>query len=150
MVAGEPSGDLLASHLIAALKAKLPDAVFYGIGGPKMQGQGFDAWWSMEKLSVMGYVDALKNYREISGIRRQLKKRLLDLRPDIFIGVDAPDFNLDLESNLKSPVFRPSITSARRSGPGAVVASRRSVARSTAFWHCFPWSRRSTKRPGFR
>ena len=102
MVAGEPSGDLLASHLIAALKAKLPDAVFYGIGGPKMQGQGFDAWWSMEKLSVMGYVDALKNYREISGIRRQLKKRLLDLRPDIFIGVDAPDFNLDLESNLKS------------------------------------------------
>ena len=102
MVAGEPSGDLLASHLIAALKAKLPDAVFFGIGGPKMQGQGFDAWWPMEALSVMGYVDALKNYREISGIRRQLKKRLLDQRPDIFIGVDAPDFNLDLESKLKS------------------------------------------------
>ena len=102
MVAGEPSGDLLASHLIAALKAKLPDAVFFGIGGPKMQGQGFDAWWPMEALSVMGYVDALKNYREISGIRRQLKKRLLDQRPDIFIGVDAPDFNLGLESNLKS------------------------------------------------
>ncbi len=102
MVAGEPSGDLLASHLIAALKAKLPDAVFFGIGGPKMQGQGFDAWWPMEALSVMGYVDALKNYREISGIRRQLKKRLFDQRPDIFIGVDAPDFNLGLESNLKS------------------------------------------------
>ncbi|UCV13035.1 lipid-A-disaccharide synthase [Dechloromonas denitrificans] len=102
MVAGEPSGDLLASHLIAALKAKLPNAVFFGIGGPKMQGQGFDAWWPMESLSVMGYVDALKNYREISGIRRQLKKRLLDQRPDIFIGVDAPDFNLGLESSLKS------------------------------------------------
>jgi lipid-A-disaccharide synthase len=71
MVAGEASGDLLASHLIAALRAKLPDAVFYGIGGPRMESQGFDAWWPMEKLSVMGYVDALKNYREISGIRRQ-------------------------------------------------------------------------------
>jgi len=106
MVAGEPSGDLLASHLIAALKAKLPDAVFYGIGGPKMQGKGFDAWWPMEKLSVMGYVDALKNYREIAGIRRQLKKRLLELKPDIFIGVDAPDFNLGLETDLKAAGIR--------------------------------------------
>jgi lipid-A-disaccharide synthase len=102
MVAGEASGDLLASHLIAALKAKLPDAVFYGIGGPRMEAQGFDAWWPMEKLAVMGYVDALKHYREISGIRRRLKKRLLELRPDIFIGVDAPDFNLGLETDLKS------------------------------------------------
>ena len=102
MVAGEASGDLLASHLIASLKAKLPDAVFFGIGGPRMEAQGFDAWWPMDKLSVMGYVDALKHYREISGIRRQLKKRLLDLRPDIFIGVDAPDFNLGLETDLKS------------------------------------------------
>jgi lipid-A-disaccharide synthase len=101
MVAGEASGDLLASHLIAALKQKLPDAVFFGIGGPKMQAQGFDAWWPLEKLAVMGYVDALKNYREIAGIRRRLKKRLLDLRPDIFIGVDAPDFNLGLEADLK-------------------------------------------------
>ncbi|MBK7645887.1 MAG: lipid-A-disaccharide synthase [Betaproteobacteria bacterium] len=106
MVAGEPSGDLLASHLIAALKERLPDAVFYGIGGPKMQGQGLDSWWPMEKLSVMGYWDALKHYREIAGIRRQLKKRLLDLKPDIFIGVDAPDFNLGLESALKSAGVR--------------------------------------------
>lgn len=102
MVAGEASGDLLGSHLIAALKARLPDAVFYGIGGSKMQAQGFDAWWPMEKLAVMGYVDALKHYREISGIRRQLKKRLLEIKPDIFIGIDAPDFNLWLETTLKS------------------------------------------------
>ena len=102
MVAGEPSGDLLASHLIAALKERLPDAVFFGIGGPRMESQGFEAWWPIEKLAVMGYVDALKNYREISGIRRQLKKRLLDIKPDIFIGVDAPDFNLGLETSLKS------------------------------------------------
>ncbi len=106
MVAGEPSGDLLASHLIAALKERLPDAVFYGIGGPKMQGRGFDSWWPMERLSVMGYWDAIKHYREIAGIRRQLKKRLLDLKPDIFIGVDAPDFNLGLESALKSAGVR--------------------------------------------
>ena len=106
MVAGEPSGDLLASHLIAALKERLPDAIFYGIGGPKMQGKGFDSWWPMEKLSVMGYWDALKHYREIAGIRRQLKKRLLDLKPDIFIGVDAPDFNLGLEGALKAAGLR--------------------------------------------
>ncbi|WP_306603383.1 lipid-A-disaccharide synthase [Azonexus sp.] len=102
MVAGEASGDLLGAHLIAALKKQLPDAVFFGIGGPRMQGQGLESWWPMSKLSVMGYWEALKHYREISGIRRQLKKRLLNERPDIFIGIDAPDFNLGLESSLKS------------------------------------------------
>lgn len=102
MVAGEASGDLLASHLIGALKQQMPNAVFYGIGGPKMQAQGFDVWWPMDQLSVMGYWDALKHYREIAGIRRQLKRRLLDLKPDIFIGVDAPDFNLGLETDLKA------------------------------------------------
>ena len=106
MVAGEPSGDLLASHLIAALKKHLPDAKFYGIGGPRMQAQGFEAWWPMDALSVMGFVDALKNYREISGIRRQLKRRLLQERPNVFIGVDAPDFNLGLETSLKSAGVR--------------------------------------------
>ena len=102
LVAGEASGDLLGSLLIPALKEKLPDAIFYGIGGPKMQAQGFDAWWPLEKLAVMGYIDALKNFREIFAIRRQLKKRLLELRPDIFIGIDAPDFNLGLETDLKA------------------------------------------------
>jgi len=102
MVAGEASGDLLAAHLMAALKKRLPEAVFLGIGGPGMEAKGFDAWWPMEKLSVMGYVDALKHLREISGIRRQLKKRLLEMRPDVFIGVDAPDFNLGLEADLKA------------------------------------------------
>lgn len=106
MVAGEASGDLLAAHLMAALKQHFPDAEFFGIGGPKMQGQGFQSWWPMSTLSVMGYWDALKHYREISGIRRQLKKRLLDIRPDIFIGVDAPDFNLGLETALKHAGIR--------------------------------------------
>ena len=102
MVAGEASGDMLASHLIAAIKSHLPEATFCGIGGPKMVGQGFDAWWPAETLAVMGFSDALKRYRELSGIRSSLKKRLLADPPDIFIGVDAPDFNLDLEAALKA------------------------------------------------
>lgn len=102
MVAGEASGDLLAAHLIAALKEKLPDASFFGIGGPKMQREGFDAWWSAEKLAVRGYAEVIRHYREITGIRRQLIDRLLATRPDVFIGVDAPDFNLDVEAKLKS------------------------------------------------
>lgn len=102
LVAGEASGDLLGAHLIAALKAKLPGAIFYGIGGPRMEGQGMTCWWPMGELSVMGYWDALKNYRRIAGIRRQLKKRLKSERPDIFIGIDAPDFNLGLEASMKA------------------------------------------------
>jgi lipid-A-disaccharide synthase len=106
LVAGEASGDLLASHLMAALKARLPQVEFVGIGGPKMQAQGLDAWWPMDELAVMGYWDALKRYRRIAGIRRQLKKRLLRERPDVFIGVDAPDFNLGLETDLKQAGIR--------------------------------------------
>ena len=102
MVAGEASGDLLASHLIAALKSHLPEAEFFGIGGPKMQAMGLDAWWPAEKLAVRGYAEVLRHYREISGIRRALLKRLRQDRPDVFIGVDAPDFNLWLEARLKA------------------------------------------------
>ncbi|MEI7613449.1 MAG: lipid-A-disaccharide synthase [Betaproteobacteria bacterium] len=101
MVAGEASGDLLASHLIQALKSRLPNAVFYGIGGAKMIGQGFKDWYPLEKLAVRGYFEVIKHYREISGIRKDLKRRLLDDPPDVFIGVDAPDFNLGLEKALK-------------------------------------------------
>lgn len=101
MVAGEASGDLLASQLIEALQARLPNAVFYGVGGPKMLGLGFDAWHPLEKLSVRGYVEVLRHYREIAGIRADLKRRLLADPPDVFIGVDAPDFNLGLEKALK-------------------------------------------------
>ncbi|MCB1887025.1 MAG: lipid-A-disaccharide synthase [Rhodocyclaceae bacterium] len=102
MVAGEASGDLLAAHLIRALKHHLPDAEFYGIGGPKMAAEGFDVMWPCERLAVHGYVDALKRYRELSGIRRELGRHILRERPNAFIGVDAPDFNLGLESRLKA------------------------------------------------
>src|SRR5690348_2593371 len=101
MVAGEASGDLLASHLIAALKARRPDMAFAGIGGPKMAAQGFVSHYPMDKLSVRGYAEALRHYREIMGIRRRLARSLLDQRPDLFIGVDSSDFNLGLERKLR-------------------------------------------------
>lgn len=102
MVAGEASGDLLAAQLLRGLKARWPDWSSAGIGGPHMQAQGFDAWWPSEKLSVRGYVEVLRHYREIVGIRRQLQDRLLKAPPRVFIGVDAPDFNLDLEGQLRA------------------------------------------------
>lgn len=101
MVAGEASGDLLASHLMKALAVRRPEIRFVGIGGSRMQSLGFDAWWPAEKLSVRGYFEVLKHYREIAQIRRQLLARLSKERPAVFIGVDAPDFNLWLEKRLK-------------------------------------------------
>jgi lipid-A-disaccharide synthase len=102
MVAGEASGDLLAGLLLGGLVQRWPSLQTFGIGGPAMARHGFDAWWPHDKLAVLGYVEALKHYRELSGIRRRLGERLLRERPDAFIGVDAPDFNLDLEGRLKA------------------------------------------------
>ena len=106
MVAGEASGDLLASLLLQGLAVRWPGLAATGIGGPLMQAQGFQAWWPSEKLSVFGYLDALRHYRELLGIRRQLRDRLLADRPDLFIGVDAPDFNFGLEAPLKAAGIR--------------------------------------------
>ncbi|MCM8611853.1 lipid-A-disaccharide synthase [Accumulibacter sp.] len=101
LVAGEASGDLLASQLIEAIRRRLPQAVFFGIGGPRMLGKGFDSWYPLEKLAVRGYAEVLRHFREIVAIRRGLRRRLLADPPDVFIGVDAPDFNLGLERALK-------------------------------------------------
>jgi len=101
MVAGETSGDMLANRLLSGLRPALPDAHMHGIGGPRMAEHGFINDWSMEKLSVRGLFEVLAHYREISGIRKQLREQLLLEKPDVFIGVDAPDFNLDLEIQLK-------------------------------------------------
>ena len=102
LVAGESSGDLLAGHLLAALRARWPGLSVGGIGGAQMAAQGFDAWWPMEKLAVRGYLEVLPRLPELLRIRRQLGDRLLAEPPDLFIGVDAPDFNFDLEARLKS------------------------------------------------
>ncbi len=102
MVAGETSGDLLAGLLLGGLKQRWPDLASHGIGGPKMAAHGFDAWWPYEKLAVHGFnMEVLRRFREIYGIRKELGNRLLAQRPDVFVGVDAPDFNLGLESRLK-------------------------------------------------
>ena len=102
MVAGEASGDLLAGLLLGGLKTEWPNLYSFGIGGPQMIKKGFQTWWPSDKLAVRGYVEVLRHYREIVGIREQLKTRLLANPPDVFIGVDAPDFNLDLEAALKA------------------------------------------------
>jgi lipid-A-disaccharide synthase len=107
LVAGETSGDLLAGLLLGGVRQRWPDLHSFGIGGPQMVAQGFDPWWPSEKLAVRGYVEVLRHYREIVGIRAELQQRLLtSTRPDVFIGVDAPDFNLDLEANLKAGGIR--------------------------------------------
>jgi len=102
LVAGEASGDLLAGLLLGGMRDKWPDMRSAGIGGPRMVSQGFEPWWPYEKLAVRGYVEVLRHYREIVGIRNQLRERLLSNPPSAFIGVDAPDFNLDLERDLKA------------------------------------------------
>jgi lipid-A-disaccharide synthase len=101
IVAGEASGDFLGAHLMAALRSRVPDLHFVGIGGPRMEGDGLDAWFPMEKLAVRGYVEVLRHLPEILAIRRKLRRRLLEVRPKLFIGIDAPDFNLGLERKLK-------------------------------------------------
>jgi lipid-A-disaccharide synthase len=106
MVAGEASGDLLAGLLLDGLRQRWPELQAGGIGGPQMARRGFQAWWPHEKLAVSGYVEVLRHYREIVGIREQLRRRLLEQPPDVFIGVDAPDFNLDLEARLKASGIR--------------------------------------------
>lgn len=106
LVAGEASGDLLAGLLLQGMRRRWPGLRAHGIGGAAMAEQGFEAWWPSDQLAVRGYAEVLRQFREIVGIRRALRERLLAERPDIFIGVDAPDFNLDLERDLRSAGIR--------------------------------------------
>lgn len=101
LVAGEASGDLLGSLLMEAIQQAVPNVRFIGIGGPKMQAVGMEVLFPMEKLAVNGYIEVLRHYRELVGIRRSLRNRFIAEPPDMFIGIDAPDFNLDLEMALK-------------------------------------------------
>ncbi len=102
IVAGEASGDLLGAHLICALREHLPQARFTGIGGPRMQSAGMRVLFPMEKLAVRGYVEVLRHYLEIMGIRRRLAAHFLREPPACFIGIDSPDFNLGLELKLRT------------------------------------------------
>jgi lipid-A-disaccharide synthase len=101
IVAGEPSGDLLGAHFIRALKQRQPQLEFVGIAGPRMQAAGAQSLFPMEKLSVRGYIEALRHINEILGMRRKLARHFIANRPALFVGIDAPDFNLGLEEKLR-------------------------------------------------
>ncbi|MFS2002897.1 lipid-A-disaccharide synthase [Duganella sp. CT11-25] len=102
LVAGEPSGDVLAARLLSGLRPHLPEARFHGIGGEHMIAQGFESHYPMDKLTVRGLLAVIPRYREIKGIQNQLRDRLLAERPAAFIGADYPGFNLGLEEQLKA------------------------------------------------
>jgi len=101
IIAGEASGDLLGAGLIRALTARYPQARFEGVAGPRMIDAGCKVLYPMERLAVMGLLETLRRYRELRGVRRRLSKRFIDDPPDLFVGVDAPDFNLSLELALR-------------------------------------------------
>jgi len=101
LVAGEASGDLLTSRLLSGLRPMLPEVRLHGIGGPAMAEYGFVSDYPMEKLAVRGLFEVLSHYRELKALRDELREQLLMERPAVFVGVDAPDFNLDLEIQLK-------------------------------------------------
>ena len=106
LVAGEASGDLLGAGLVTSLRKIFPDAQFAGVCGPHMRAVGVDAWHGSDQLSVMGLAEVLRHLPRLLRLRRELRDRLLEWKPDVFIGIDAPDFNLGLERALKQAGIR--------------------------------------------
>jgi lipid-A-disaccharide synthase len=106
LVAGEASGDILGAALIRALRARFPQATFYGVAGPRMEDAGCEAVESIEALSVMGLAEVVKHLPRLLKLRRELVERFTKDKPDAFIGIDAPDFNLRVEHDLKARGIR--------------------------------------------
>jgi lipid-A-disaccharide synthase len=102
LVAGEASGDQLGAALIRAIKATRPEARFAGIGGPLMEAAGMDCWWDSGQLSIMGLSEVIKHIPRLITLRRQLIEKTAAVKPDVFIGIDAPDFNLGVEKRLRT------------------------------------------------
>jgi lipid-A-disaccharide synthase len=130
IVANEASGDILGAALAREIRRRLPDARFVGVAGPRMQEAGCETLFAMERLSVMGLMEVLRHLRELLGLRRELVRYFIENPPDVFIGVDAPDFNLGLERRLRRAGIRtvhmvsPTVWAWR---PGRVKTIRRSV-----------------------
>lgn len=101
LVAGEASGDILGSGLMRAIKARHPDAEFIGVGGPLMEAEGMTTYFPMERLSVMGLVEVLGRLKELLARRKELIQTLIAEKPDVFIGIDAPEFTLNIELKLR-------------------------------------------------
>ena len=106
LIAGEPSGDLLGAGLVREIRRRYPDAEFCGIAGPAMLAQGVEGWVQMERLSVMGIFEVLRHLPELLRIRREVTERFMALRPDVVIGIDAPDFTLGVERRLRAAGLR--------------------------------------------
>jgi lipid-A-disaccharide synthase len=106
LIAGEDSGDQLGADLIDALRTRFPEARFVGIGGPRMLARGFESWYDIRELSVMGFAEVVKHLPRLLKLRRALLARLFAMRPDVTVGIDAPDFNLGVERKLKAAGLR--------------------------------------------
>ncbi|MGE8234454.1 MAG: lipid-A-disaccharide synthase, partial [Stenotrophomonas sp.] len=106
LVAGEASGDLLGAGLINALRARYPDAEFAGIGGDAMRNAGCETWFDASELALMGLAEILRHLPRLLKLRKEFRQRVLDWQPDVFIGIDAPDFNLGVEKWLKQRGLR--------------------------------------------
>jgi len=106
LVAGEASGDQLGAALVEKLKERFPQARFVGVAGSRMQAAGVEAWWDSSELAVMGLFEVIAHFPRLLRLRRALHRRLLKTRPDVFIGIDAPDFNLGLEIKLRRAGLR--------------------------------------------
>lgn len=130
MVAGESSGDLLAASVLPALRERIVGGVYAGIGGERMAAAGFDAWWHVRELSVRGYAEVLRHLPRLLALRRALIERTLGWPADVFVGVDAPDFNLGIEARLRAAGLRtvqfvaPAVWAWR---PGRVALVKRAV-----------------------
>ena len=114
IVAGEASGDAIAAMLIEAVRARLPHARFVGVAGPKMEAAGCEVWHPLETLAVTGVTEVVARLPEILALRRDIARRMVAERVPLFVGVDAPDFNLGLERKLKRRGLRTMVSSRIR------------------------------------